>query len=104
MCLSRETENPSMTCLLSSFVAFHWKGKIPVGFAGLHPPGAEDKPWGSAQDAAAPAVESAGTGWAAEHGRTGCTGSTDPCHAGGHDAHSLMLLTRTPLQRGSCAG
>ena len=50
-----------MTCLLSSFVGFHWKGKIPMGFAGLHPPGAtgaapEDKPWGSAKEAAASAV------------------------------------------------
>lgn len=58
MCLSRETENPSTTCLLPSFAAFHWKGKIPMGFAGLHPPDAtgavfEDKPWGSAKETAA---------------------------------------------------
>lgn len=38
-----------MSCLLSPFAGFHWKGKIPAGFAGLHPPGAtgaaaEDKP------------------------------------------------------------
>lgn len=65
MCLSRETENPSMTCLLSSFVGFHWKGKIPMGFAGLHPPDAtgaasEDKPRGSAKEAAASAVHQGG--------------------------------------------
>jgi len=47
-----------MTCLLSSFVGFHWKGKILAGFAGLHPPDAtgaalEDKPWGSVKEAAA---------------------------------------------------
>lgn len=58
MCLSRETENPSVSCLLSSFVGFHWKRKIPMGFVGLHPPdvtgaASEDKPWGSVKEAAA---------------------------------------------------
>lgn len=50
-----------MTCLLSSFIGFHWKGKILMGFAGLHPPGAtgaafEDKPQGSAKETAASVV------------------------------------------------
>lgn len=61
MCLSRETENPSMTCLLSSFAGFHWKGKIPMGFARLHPPGATgaasgEELRGFAKSAAASAV------------------------------------------------
>lgn len=89
MCLSRETENPSMTCLLSSFAGFHWKGKIPMGFARLHPPGATgaasgEELRGSAKGAAASAVHrgppchggcvSIGTGQAAELRRAWCTG------------------------------
>lgn len=89
MCLSRETENPSMTCLLSSFAGFHWKGKIPMGFARLHPPGATgaasgEELRGSAKGAAASAVHqgppchrgcvSIGTGQAAELRRACSTG------------------------------